>query len=366
MNITDLINQSSFDIYFLVVDKFLDINVPKLKNFESLYSPDKKIKNSGRLLSQTAIVNHILQKSKRTKRQVAIVPFKPSAKLEFLCKKHNWLLAANKTHLNRLLEDKLKFSPLCEKENIPVIPFKIDLLSEENFLKYQQLFGKTLVIQTHFGWAGNSTFFADNFSQIDQNLTNTSVKFSPYFKGYSLLNNCCLIKHCLLQSPPALQYTGLKPLTQNPFTTVGRQWPSMASLSILKQIKLITEKFTEILKRLDYKGWFGLDFIVHKDKVFLSECNPRLTASFAFYTKIEERDHLTPLFYYHLAEFLNLNYQIDPANEASRFESSLSGSELVLRDENNRQIKKINRFFPFSNKTDPINIDQRIIDKLIK
>lgn len=365
-NIIKLLNQSPYEFYFLVVDKFLDIKIPKLKLFQSVYSPDLQIKNSGQLLSLPETISLIQNQSKKNKKIPAIIPFKPSAKIEFICKKYHWHLIGNPTNLSRALEDKVKFFQLCQKENISTVPAAIDHLTKINFLKYQQIFGQDLVIQSHFGWAGNSTFLVTNFNQIKPELLNTIVKYAPFLSGYSLLNNCCLTKYGLIQSPPALQYTGLNPFTQNPFATVGRQWPSYAPKNILNQVNSITKSFSVLLSKLQYKGWFGLDFIVHRDTVYLSECNPRLTASFAFYTKIEERNHILPLFYLHLAELLNLSYKLNYKNEISRFENSkISGSELVLRDKNNYQIKKINRFFPFSKQTNPIIISKTVCNQLI-
>ncbi|HPH19617.1 MAG TPA: ATP-grasp domain-containing protein, partial [Haliscomenobacter sp.] len=93
-------------------------------------------------------------------------------------------------------------------------------------------------------------------------------------------------------------------------------------------IKLFFSK--KILTPLNYRGFFGLDFLVSENQVYLLECNPRLTASFAFYTQIELKNDLTPLFYFDLAEFINLDYQIDLLQEQSRFyNQNIIGSEIT-------------------------------------
>lgn len=365
-NLANLINQSTCDFYFLVVDKFLDINLPQLKNFEKIYLsdyPSIKIKNSGKLLSNPQVIDYILKKSQKTNRIPAIIPFKPSAKIEFLCKKYNWINISNLSTLNRLLEDKIKFVEICKQNKLPIIPSIIDNFNERNFLKYQQKFGKNIVIQTHFGWAGKSTFTSDNYIDLSTKIApEIKVKFSPLLPGYTLTNNCCLTSKGLIQSPPALQYTGVKPFTNNPFATVGRQWPSFAPQNIQEQIFEITQKFSEILKQLKYKGYFGLDFFINNDKIYVLECNPRLTASFAFYNQIEINQNLTPLFFFHIAEFLNLNYQINLKNEQQRFyNQKIIGSELTLKNKNSETIKKINKFSTFSTSTNPVILDPKIV-----
>jgi predicted ATP-grasp superfamily ATP-dependent carboligase len=363
MTLLDQLNDSRYDFYFLCVDKFLDINLPQLKNFISL-SPEKlnitlKEKNSGRLLSHPLTQKFIQDNSTKTGHKPAIIPFKPSAKIDFICQKNNWTLIANPASLNRFIEDKIKFTQICQKTNLPIIYYQINSLNPETYHQAQDKFGPQLVIQTHFGWAGNSTHLSSNFNDLNIS-PGTVVKFSPFLDGYSLLNNCCLTAAGLIQSPPALQYTGLKPLTQNPFATVGRQWPSFASPEIIDQIKNITEKFSLVLQQYNYRGFFGLDFFVHQDKVFLLECNPRLTASFAFYTQLEFNHHLDPLFFYHLASFINLDYPL-----FLRFDSPLVGSEITLKNKDSATIKKYQQFTAFSPQTNPVTISSDIIHQLL-
>jgi predicted ATP-grasp superfamily ATP-dependent carboligase len=369
MNLIEAINQSPYDFYFLVVDQFLDINLPELKNFEKIYIsnyPEIKIKNSGKLLSHPQVIDRISKKFQETHRTPVIIPFKPSAKVEFICQKFNWINASNPHFLNRTLEDKIKFIQLCQENNISTIPSIIDIFNQENFIKYQQAFDQKIVIQSHFGWAGKSTFSENNWNDIKDKIPSGSlVKFSPFVTGYSLLNNCCLTSSGLIQSPPALQYTGISPFTQNPFTTVGRQWPSLAPIEIIEKIKIITQNFSEIIKKMNYRGFFGLDFLIHEDEVFLLECNPRLTASFAFYNKIELKQNLNPLFIFHLAEFINLDFQFNLESEQKRFYNhQIIGSEITAKNKESQTIKKYHDFITFSDQVDPIIIPQNIVNLL--
>jgi len=367
IKIENIINNSPYAFYFLVVDKFLDIDIPEIKNFYKIYLsdyPSVKIKNSGKLLSHPKVIEFI--KSTCGSLTPAIIPFKPSAKIDFICQKNNWINISNPSPINRFLEDKIKFAKLCQKYNLSTLPFSIDIFTKTNFIKYQKIHGKKLVIQTHFGWAGNSTFSASSWSELKNKISpNITVKFSPFIKkSYSLLNNCCLSKFGLIQSPVALQYTGIKPFTQNQFTTVGRQWPSFAPPKIIKNIYQITEKFSKIISQIGYKGFFGLDFLITDNKVYLLECNPRLTASFSFYNKIEKNLNLTPLFYFHLIEFLKINYQIDLKSEKSRFNNkNIKGSELTPKNKNNHTYKKIHFSYPLSKNPNCISIAKNLNEK---
>lgn len=367
MNLTEILNQSNFDFYFLNVDKFLDIQVPQLQNFHSI-NPDLlnlqlSQKNSGKLLSDQKTIDFIQKKSTQTQHQPVIIPFKPSGKVEHLCQKYNWIYAANSSKLNRLLEDKIDFYGLCQKYNLPTIPIIIDKFNQANFRKYKEMLNTNLVIQTRFGWAGKSTFLAQKWEDIEDKIEiDTPVKYSPLLAGYSLTNNCCLTKSGLIQSPPALQYTGLPQLTQNPFTTVGRQWPSFAPLEIVEEIKSLTKNFSQILENLNYKGFFGLDFFVSENQLFLLECNPRLTASFDLYHQIETRNNLNSLFLIHIAQFLPLIIDIDLDQENKRFYNlDIIGSEITKKDNHNNTVGRYRDFIPFSNQFNPIEIPSSIV-----
>ena len=329
----NLINNSGYDIYFLVIDPNLDINLPELKYFYKIYLPENELKNSGHLLSLPDTIKFIKETSAKNSHLPAILPFKPSAKIDKICEKNAWINLANSARLNRFLEDKVKFYQFCEQEKIPVIPSHIDSFNKENFEKYSN--GKEIVVQTHFGWAGNSTYLSDNYENLKNKISNNLiVKFSPYFKGSTYTNNCCLTKYGLLQSPIACQ------LNQG-FHTVGRTWPSnLSELQIIETTKL-TNLFGKSLSLLHYRGYFGLDFLINNENIYILECNPRLTASFAFYHFLETKNNINSLFYFHLLELLDINYDIDIKAELLRVIAPITGKESTPRDAKNQIIKKI-------------------------
>lgn len=369
MNILEHLNQLPFNFFYLNVDDFLDLDLPQLENLYSISPKQLNIeltsKNSGRLLQHETTVSFIKNACQNGNKAV-IIPFKPSAKLDIICQKHNWILAANKANLNRLFEDKLKFPQICQEYKIPIIDFFIAPFNSTNYSIAESKFGRNLVIQTHFGWAGKSTYHASSYNSAKQIIgQNTRVKFSPFLSGYSLLNNCCLAGKSLIQSLPAIQYTGIKPLTSNPFTTVGRQWPSNAPKRIIDQVMFITQDFSKILAKKSYRGFFGLDFLISNNQVYLLECNPRLTASFSFYTSLELRSGINPLFLIHLAQFLPVDTSIDIKKEnQNQQNSNITGSELTRKNSSGTTIAKYSDTIEFSKSFDPPIIPQHIIDKL--
>lgn len=365
MKLLDLLNRSPFDFYFLVVDPFLDIDLPQLNNFFSV-SPAKfnitlDAKNSGKLLSHPAVLDFIKNNSAKSGRKPAIIPFKPSAKIDLICRQNGWVLIGNPSPLNRLFEDKIKFYDICTQSNLPVVPSLILPFNQENYQLAQKKYRQELVLQTHFGWAGNSSYVSHDWSDIDTKIPHqTIVKISPFLSGYSLINNCCLTKNGLIQSPPGIQYTGIAPLTKNPLGTVGRQWPSFTPPEVDSQINQLTQNFSAVLKQYNYRGFFGLDFLVSQNKVYLLECNPRLTASFAFYTALELAQNLTPLFFLHLAEFIDLDLI-----ETDHFSAKLLGSEITAKDSHGATLAKFQDQAAFITRPDAKKIDPHILSHVL-
>lgn len=344
MNLLKLLNQSNHNFFFLTVNPFLDIKLPQLKNFYSLRS--QSAKNSGQLLSQPSSIQYINKVCRQNNRQPAIVFFKPSAKIDFLCQKHDWLKIGNSASLSRPLEDKIEFFRLCQKNRLPQIDQFVDSFNQVTYQKYLNQF-KYLVIQTKFGWAGKSSHLSKQWTDISSKIPlSTPVKYSPYLKNsHTLTNNCCLTDRGLIQSPPARQINSIKVLSQNPLATVGRQWPCQSPPDIKNQAKKISQQFASVLSDKNYKGFFGLDFLVYQKQVYLQECNPRLTASFAFYTQLEQNNNITPLFYFHLATFLGLDKNINLAQEQKRFHHpSLVGYQLNQKNKQGNTIRQIDRF----------------------
>lgn len=388
MNLIEAINKSPYAFYFLNIDNFLDLHFDSIENLFPIYAfnnshaqklkENKKVyfcleesgqklevKNSAHLLKQEKVIDFIKKTSQNKHLIPVVIPFKPSSKIEHLCKQHQWIYASISSKLNRLLEDKINFNKLCQDNELPTIPAIIDNFNQENFHKYRKTLDTKLVIQTRYGWAGKQTFWADEWSEVESKITiGTSVKYSPFVNGYSLTNNCCLTKKGLIQSPPALQYNNIPSLSLNPFTTVGRQWPSFAPIEIGEQVKKLTTSFSKILTNLNYQGFFGLDFLINDNQVLLLECNPRLTASVDFYSQIETRNNINPLFLFHLAEFIKLDFDINLEIENKRFyNSNIVGSELNKKDSQGNTIDRYRDFISFSQQSNPIEIDPQIIQR---
>lgn len=350
--IESIINQSPYLIFFPIVDPFLDLTLPKIKNLHLLYhtppktkpknnffiSPQSKAKSES-VLTNPEVQNYIHTTCKKLGKTPAIMPFKPSAKIDLFCQKNNFLKICNSRALNLQFEDKINFGKICAKFNINIIPFFVDSLNQKNIGKAQSLF-KTdkIVIQIKTGWAGNSTYLSD--LALKTIPSDSLVKFMPFINGTTYIQNGCVYKKNLIVSPVGIQLNN--PLhSKNIFATTGRSWPSKLDQANLNKIKAIDNQLETILINSNYRGFLGLDFLIDQHhNVYLTECNPRLTASFNFYTQLELKNNLIPLLYLHLLEFLKLDTNLDIADLKSRYSNQLiSGTQITIRNSSGKIIE---------------------------
>jgi len=265
-------------------------------------------RNTGHLLAHPLTQKYIKEKSQGI--VPAIVCFKSSPKIEAEVNKNNWRLVANPTRLNRFFEDKINFLNFA-KGKLPLIPGEEQTITSKDYPSLVKKWLLPFVIQLGRGWAGKSSFLITSktdYSVLFKSRPLLKAKISPYIQGKTyIVNGCILADKKVLVGPIANQITGLKNWTNNPLATCGRQWPARLPSQQQKKIVKIAGQVGRLMAQKGCLGFFGPDFLVdQKGKVYLVEVNPRLTASFVFYTQLEARKVRRPLLSYHLGAFLKI------------------------------------------------------------
>lgn len=288
--------------------------------------------SSGRLLENIHVVKYIRENSENAP---LILAFKPSEKIDFVCKKFGYRLLINNKNMNDIFENKVSFYKILQKylpqSNIPGF---VDILGTVNFKDTSSKLGAPFVIQFAHGWAGKTTYIINtekNFLELQKKFSLTEVKITKYIESITVLNNACLYKGMTLVSLPAVQLSNIPLLHKNPSVTCGRQWPATMLTSLQKsEINNLTLKVGSIMDKFGFKGYFGMDFLIDKKngKIFISENNARFTASSSFYSKLEMpfKQESTPLIFFHLAAYLNKNINTKYTVE------NILGSQVILRN----------------------------------
>jgi hypothetical protein len=278
--------------------------------------------------------------------QAAVVVFKPSLAAEKIAAENNWKILNNPAVLSKGIEDKFNFIFIAKSLHIRIPDAEtIDFgrLSYWELKKYYDYF----VIQLKSGYAGNSTFIIrsnddyhklmDTYFRDPFGKKTFPVKVSKYIHGVPATVNACVTGGDIYVGKPCYQITGDELVTNNRSTTCGNDWGALPlSSKAEREINEISQKIGRYLKEKEYKGIFGLDFIIGEknDDVYLIEINPRFVASVPFYTKLEFKNLVFPMLALHFLDFLEVKYEISPAakdlfNKNSRV---ISGAQLVLRN----------------------------------
>lgn len=293
------------------------------------------VNNSGKLLQNSHVLSYIRQHARGTP---YIAFFKPSIKLDALIRDLGFLPLGNSADKNELFENKVNLNKAMQ-EIIPgnQIPFLIGKMGLLNYDDLIDRFGKKIVVQFGHGWAGKTTYFVfqkEEFTKLQNKFLETNVRVSKYMKGVTLLNNCCIYRDNILVGPPALQVSGISQLCDNPSVTCGRQWPNgILSDNQTDEIGSISRILGKVMQKNGFGGIFGIDFLIENKtgRVFLSEINARMTASTAFYTKVEMGLNIIPLMAYHFAQFLVKDLTVKSFSGGS--EDEIKGSQLILRND---------------------------------
>ena len=296
-------------------------------------------------MSNKKVIDYIKEKSKNQKAN--IITFKPSPMIQKVCDENGFKYLGNSWKSNRKLEDKIEFIKITRKLKIPNAESGIIKLDESNFsLKAtfrNVAFKEKFVIQLPRGFSGNSTFFIKNKNDLNRILKkykNRKAKLSKYVEGETYTINACVAGNKILISQPIFQITGLSAYNKNSFGTCGNDYvyPQKLKKEENKKIFDYTKKVGEYIKGLNYKGIFGLDFVVSNNEVNLIEINPRIIGSMPLFTKLQIQNKETPFLLSHILEFVS---DLIPPNPPLLRGENFNASQLILRNVKDSPIKII-------------------------
>ncbi|MBM3208676.1 ATP-grasp domain-containing protein [Candidatus Shapirobacteria bacterium] len=290
-------------------------------------------RSSGKLLEQPEVANYIKENS--GSKTPNILYFKPSPKIDSLCRKRGYRRLGNTASLNRIFEDKISFYKICHTLGLAIPPGQVANLAKADFRDLKEKYGPKVVIQFGRGWAGSTTFFitdADQFNRLKCRFGNLEAKITKFINGKTVLNNCCVTRNEVLIGQPAEQIPRISDFTAKEGATCGRIWPASLNRDQVLQLEEITRTTGEYMRQKGYLGYFGLDFLLSEEgEIYLSENNARFTASAPFYSKLEIKNGSLPMALYHISVFLG-----GPENMIKWQRKEVTGSEIVVR--NNRSL----------------------------
>ncbi len=260
--------------------------------------------------------------------------FLPSKVVHYKIEQLGGKLLNNEYIHNQKFEDKITSTELFSKQNISIPKYIVKNISDLSFAELKNQFGPEIVVQFAKGHTGSGTHLVssiEEFEKLKQNFAGNSVKATKKIEGETFTVNVCIHSDTFAAATIQQQITGIFKLTTGFGSTVGNEFTideKIISEDTKNKLLIEIEKITNLLKSLNYKGIFGIDFMIDKFEVKIIELNARQTANIPFQTKLElSQSDEVPQMLLHIASFLG----IDTKEEKYTNFKKLTGSQIFLR-----------------------------------
>ncbi len=303
--------------------------------------------NSARLLSHP-VTKEVLRNLSDPK---YLLLYQNYPELEALARSEGWILLANPSSLRMRVAEKAFFRKMVDSLQLNIIPGDIYPISDVYAHDYSYWAGKVgsrFVIQfpeIRQG-GGRGTFFIKSkldYRRLQDRLKGgtwrginlKTISVQEFMEGIPASLALCLTKHGILFSRLQRQLIDLpycQDIQENGIfcghSWGEPPWPSHIQDEARRQARLMGE----VLSGLGYKGILGIDFMITKDQkqVYPVECNPRFTGAFPMLSQLHLGKPVIPMDVFHMLEFLDVPYDMDPGSVNSKYLEGVWGSHIIL------------------------------------
>jgi len=251
-----------------------------------------------------------------------IISYKGRPKFEQICTDKGYISAVGNSKMFQYLDNKSNFRDLLVKNNLKNYPpFKSYIWSELLKVDYIELtkeFGQSIVIQgkgivTKFIFSQNDWEAAKEFIKEASKDFDLEEKFlvSKYIKGKSASVTCVATKWGIFTANVQYQLIDIPELTEENGRTgffCGHDWTASKSISDKVNLEAtnFAKTFGEIIYKMGYKGFFGLDLMVEdgSENIYVNECNARMTGVLPTIDLIQYSHNQIPFLGLHCLEYL--------------------------------------------------------------
>ncbi|MFZ2969904.1 MAG: ATP-grasp domain-containing protein [Minisyncoccia bacterium] len=240
------------------------------------------------------------------------------------------------------LENKIWFDAFLIKHKLPKPESEV-----YDFSKPELKLEGELVVQKPKSSAGEGTFFIKDKNDLKQLINNNKISkkekclVRKKIKGKTYAITVFVSSRKIVLSA-IRQMCASEKLDKNQRQYLGLQWMPSNNFTfhIMKEINRVFEKMGKILYRYGYFGLTSFDFMIdNSEKVYIIECNPRLTAATAQLIKFPELTSDLDISGIFINEFIKSDFHIDKYKIYSVPKTSFDGSILNI-DFNHNILRK--------------------------
>ena len=197
----------------------------------------------------------------------------------------------------------------------------------------ERLQGGPLVGRTNTGAGGAGVFVVRSVEDLltrEPEHHDGFIGFSDYLEGAAPLN----VNACVYNSGEvavfgvSYQLVGVRECTFRPMGYCGNDFLAAGGLApeLLDEVEQVASKIGKWLHRLGFLGVFGLDLLVHGDRLVITELNPRYQGSTPLSAIINQALGWTDPFAEHVAAYLGLMRPADlPSCRVQTLEARSAG-----------------------------------------
>lgn len=239
---------------------------------------------------------------------------------EKLCKELGLEVCFPPASLRTMVDDKMETTRIGNRARVRSVPNKLARVTGYQHLR--KIAGKTLgddlVVQTAYGDSGHTTFFIKteaDFRTHEADITSApEVKIMKRIRCRGSALEACVTRHGTIVGPLMTELVGFPELTPYKGGWCGNEvFAGAFDRRIRNNARRAAMAFGDELRKLGYRGYFEIDFLTDLDsgKVYLGECNPRITGASSM-TNLAAFAHAdAPLFLFHLLEWMGVHYELD-------------------------------------------------------
>ncbi|MCB1312698.1 MAG: biotin carboxylase [Sedimentitalea sp.] len=260
---------------------------------------------------------------------------------ERLCGKIDLDIALPPAALRNRLDSKIETTRLGNEAGVPSAP---NVLGEAS--SYAELtalaegagLGSDLVVQTPYGDSGRTTFFIKSEADWDRykaKIVDQQLKVMKRLNHLPGTVEGVATRVGTLVGPVMTDITGFEEITPYKGGWCGNDIsPTILPEGVPEKVREMTRKFGDRLYQEGYKGVFCVDFLLDTDtnEVYLGELNPRVSGATPPSFLITSTYGGCPSFLFHLLEFMDVDYEVDPEEIQARWKDYDHWTQLIFKD----------------------------------
>ncbi len=329
-----------------IVDYLIKENVKVFSLEKEMQKTNPIFRNSNRLLNHNLTQKYIKENTKL--KNGYLMFFKIAPNLATSARKLGFDILNTSSKLNHKFELKLSQYESIKYLDIKIPKTVITILRDADYKDLTKKLGKNFIIQFNRGHTGTGTIKVNSnivLDEIKNKFPKRKVKITKHIYGPAYTLNACITKHGVCWGGLSYQITGIEECTSYKAGTVGNDWyyPKDLKKDTIDKIDKYVKIIGNEMARYNFKGMFGLDIVIDKNtnEPYIIEINARQPASIPMFNKLQILNNQIPLQMLAIAEFLNIDYDIDIETYNNTASKHYKAAQLFIRNKNSSSAKII-------------------------